>query len=425
MKRDVKVSEEGTESNRSLIPQFVPPSKRTFSQGLEVRLFWWLSLAMWAYLVLNTFVTSVDGWIIDILPERLVWIVDYKSMFFVFCGILMLLFFPKGKVLFYIVYFFSWPIVQMFGFIWKVVYNRSANMIIALINLVLTIWRDLRTFGMTLGAAFVSASFVLLFESTTLALAGCILAIGVFVVSYVLIVRSSFTPGAAYIYYAKVAGFARGKGDNYFRADSKYRGIDVHQLPQSERDIIKQRLESTVIFNRLCLFAAVKLYAYQNSAWKAVPSALSILSLLAWSWFCFSIANFGLYKAYPQEFLVDQNVRFFEFVYYSFNNIVVNSTHGIEPIGVISRSLFMLQAVGVFGVVAVIGAAFVGLRQEKFVRENAEVIEELRRTADNLEGLVREEFGSGSINDAIESLTLLKSSLLEWILKITKSLDTK
>lgn len=181
-------------------------------------------------------------------------------------------------------------------------------------------------------------------------------------------------------------------------------------------------LQTSVLFNRVCLFAAKKLRDYQNSGLNVVSYVLTILLLVALTIFSFAAINFGLYKIDPGMFAVAGIPNFFTFFYYSFNNLLFNSIQEITPVTPISQSVSMIESFFALFLVAIFISLLLSVRSQRHADELNEVIKGIEEQGTDMEGFIKDEYRINSIEDAMAELDKLKAGTAKLLYKITESI---
>src|SRR5207237_4217836 len=96
-------------------------------------------------------------------------------------------------------------------------------------------------------------------------------------------------------------------------------------LDQKQLDKRTTNLQMSVMFNRVCLFAAKKLRQYQTSGFHAISGIVTILLLFVLTMFVFGAINYGLHKIDSSLFDLSTPATLFIFVYYIFNTLIFTS----------------------------------------------------------------------------------------------------
>ena len=181
-------------------------------------------------------------------------------------------------------------------------------------------------------------------------------------------------------------------------------------------------LQMSVLFNRICLFAAKKLRDYQSSGLNVVSYVLTILMLIVLTIFSFAVINYGLFKIDANLFGYSTTLNFFTFFYYSFNNLLFNSIIEISPNMPVSQTVSMIESFFALFLVVIFISLLFSIRSQRHTEELNDVIEVIKDQGKDMEGFIKDEYKINSIDDAIAELEKLKAGMTKFIYKITESL---
>jgi hypothetical protein len=181
-------------------------------------------------------------------------------------------------------------------------------------------------------------------------------------------------------------------------------------------------LQTSVLFNRVCLFAAKKLRDYQNSGLNIIYYVLTILLLILITIFSFAVINFGLYKIDSAFFGFPDIPNFFTFFYYSFNNLLFNQIQELIAVGPISQTVSMIESFFALFLIVIFVSLLISVRGQKHTEELNEVIKGVEEQGSSMEGFIRDEYKINNIEDAMAELEKLKAGLTKFIFKITESI---
>ena len=179
----------------------------------------------------------------------------------------------------------------------------------------------------------------------------------------------------------------------------------------------------SVLFNRVCLFAARKLRDYQNSGLNIVSYVLTILMLIVLTIFSFAAINYGLFKIDANLFGYSVAPTFFTFFYYSFNNLLFNSIREIAPTMPISQTASMIESFFALFLVVIFVSLLLSVRSQRHAEELNEVIKGIEGQGKDMEGFIKDEYKINSIDDAMAELEKLKAGMAKFIYKITESIQ--
>jgi hypothetical protein len=407
------------------IAQFKGAKDRSAADSIEIVVAKALAWTFWLYLITNTFIFNVDTLLYEILPPWLAWAVKYKILLVLGALIFCLSRFSRAKLIFYPIYFLTFPLAQFVKVLFLLARKGSWSAFISIWNFIFSFFRHLRA---TIQFIFLFVMLLILsvFVDTALSnIAAFSVAIGLVVLVHYRVIVAAFSASEGMNIYAAVFDKAFENRENLYTIDNSIRGIQLDSLSEKQVDLRNTRLDYSLVHNRLCLFLARRLREYHVSPWRLLPPILSSLALLAWNIVLFAFSYFSLWRAKETEFDLSVPGRFFEFFYFSFNNLIFNSVQEIRPVGDVARVVYLLQVGSVFLIIAVFLAAVVSYWNENFSRQVEEAITRLERSAQQMEDHIRAEFGVEDIKVVIESAEKARLLLLGLVLKLTSRLDNE
>jgi hypothetical protein len=231
-----------------------------------------------------------------------------------------------------------------------------------------------------------------------------------------------FKPSSIFQVYITIFSGIKKHGASLFAPDESIRNIEVVNFDQKQLEKWTVNLQNSVLFNRVCLFAAKKLRDYQNSGLNIIYYVLTILLLILITVFSFAVINFGLYKISDTLFSFPATPNFFTFFYYSFNNLLFNQIQELIAVGPISQTVSMIESFFALFLVVIFVSLLIFVRGQKHAEELNEVIKGVEEQGKSIEGYIRDEYKFNNIEDAMAELNKLKAGLAKFILKITESI---
>lgn len=244
-----------------------------------------------------------------------------------------------------------------------------------------------------------------------------------YIVTYICRFFLVFKPSSIFQVYIKIFSGIRKHGVSVFALDESIKNLPVESLDQKQMETWTANLQMSVLFNRVCLFAAKKLRDYQNSGLNFVSYVLTILVLIVLTVFSFAAINYGLFKIDSGLFSYTATPNFFTFFYYSFNNLLFNSIREITPILPISQTVSMIEYFLAMFLVVIFVSLFFSFRSQRHTEELNELIKEIAGQGKDMEGFIKNEYKINSIDDAMVELEKLKAGMIKFIYKITESIQ--
>lgn len=385
-----------------------------------------IAAVFWAYTIIKLFIFDIDVWIIDRYLPNYSWIISFKFIILISIIAMILLITKNKHVLYWTLYILFYPIIIFF---WKipsfVLKQKSWLLAFALINTIISFFKSIKYNFITF--ALFLASFVAVFSFYNekilwVAISTLLITLSViYVRRFILVFRSS----SIYQIYIRVVSATKNYGSKQttlFALDENIKNVPVESLDQKQLEKWTTNLQTSVLFNRVCLFISKKLRDYQNSRINVASYVLTILVLIILTTFSFATINFGLFKINSEFFSYSTTPSFFTFFYYSFNNFVFNSIKEILPLAPIAQIVFMIEIFFALVVGAILISLFLSTRNQKHTEELNEVIEGIERQGAEMEGFIKDEYKIRNIEDAMVELEKLKAGLTKFIYKITESL---
>ncbi|WP_035399421.1 hypothetical protein [Exiguobacterium sp. OS-77] len=378
------------------------------------------AIMIWIYVIIKLFFFDIDVYIIKkFAPEKINYI-NYKFLFII--SLVALLFiFKKNKAFIILLYIAFFPLILV---TWEIPYfifkQKSWVLAIACINSFITIIISLKQLIVMLSVYLISV-FIVINTNNKYAILVVLITLCCFFLyaiskRIIMIFKSS-----------KINDFYRNIilqpfTDNLRKQialDHTIKNIPFENLDENQKSKWVEKLQTTVLYNRLYIFMSKKLKNYQESKLSYAYYAFSIISLIFLVIVTFSIINLGVYKIDKNAFKLTGSSSFFTFFYYSFNNIVINGIDEIKPQNMISKTLYMFEV----SIAMVISMIFVTLmfsaKNEKNNQELDRIITKFEDRGNELELMIKEDYDLNTIDEALEKLETLKSVIIGFIYRIT------
>lgn len=414
-----------TETKKEIVPQ-QPKKEKTVVGNFFTFLKEIVASLFWIYVLLKLFVFDIDVFLVGKYLPSHVWLLNFK--FFILIGTIAIIWLvTKNKhILSWSLYIFFYPVIVFF---WKIPFfvfkQKSWIFAFALINAVISFFKSIK-YNFIAFALFL-ASFAVVFGFSNEKLLWPAISF-LFIILATIYVRRFilvFKPSSIFQMYIKIFSATKkygAKQTTLFALDENIKNLPVESLDQKQLEKWTTNLQTSVLFNRICLFAAKKLRDYQNSGLNIVSYILTILLLIALTISSFAVINFGLFKINSDFFSYPAIPNFFTFFYYSFNNLVFNSIKEITPVLPIAQTAFMAESFFALILVAIFISLLLSVRSQRHTEELNEAIKGIEAQGTEIEGFIKDEYKINSIEDAMVELEKLKAGLAKFIYKITESI---
>lgn len=381
------------------------------------------AIFLWLYTLIKVFVFDIDTWFVQGFFPDWQWILSFKLIFLLAVASFIWLWIGTRDAIIWFLYITFYPIVILFiklpYYIFK---QRSWLLAFATLNAIASFFSNLK-YKLIFTTLFLVAFAIAIFSHQTYLLpvaAGTLTAL--VLLAYVKSFLSALKPTVIFQTYSKFFKGVRKLGHASFALDAEIKELPIETLEPKQLEKWSTSLQTSVLFNRFCLFTATRLRDYQRSEWRMIPSIFSLLGLIAFTIVSFSGIYYSLFKINPDLFSFTQTPQLFTFLYFSFNNFILNSTPEIAASMTLSQSVYMLQASLSFLLVVIITTLYISHRAQKSSSELDEVITSVEDEAKNMEGFIQEEFKIESITVAMERLKEIQSGLVQFIYWLSKEI---
>jgi hypothetical protein len=382
-----------------------------------------VSVLFWLYTISKIFVFDFDIFIINKYISNYAWLIKFK--FFILIGVIatVWLLTKNKKILPWVLYVLLYPFILIF---WRIPFfifkQKSWILVFAVVNSVISLFRSIKYKFIT-STVFLICTAIIFGFSNIVALWVAIITL--LLLLFVIYINSLFVvikPSSVFQVHKKLFPEIRKRGKNFFTLDETVKNITVENMDKGQLEKWTTTLQSSVLFNRVCLFSAKKLKDYQNSGLGVLSYVFSILSLIILTVFSFAVINYGIYKIDNSYFEFFKIPSFFTFVYFSFGNLVFNTIKELSPSMPISQALSMIESFFALFIGAILVSLFFSFKSQRYANELNEVIKSIEDQGSSMEGYIKDEYKFNNIYDAISELEKLKSGLVSFIYKITESL---
>jgi hypothetical protein len=411
------------ETKKEIISQQPKKEKSVASKFLAV-LKEIIAALFWIYVISKLFIFDIDIWLVNKYLPSYSWLLNFKFFILISAVAIVWLITKNKHILSWTLYIVFYPAIVLF---WKIPFfvfkQKSWIFAFALINAVISFFKSIK-YNFIAFALFL-ASFAVIFGFSNAKLLWPAISI-LFIILAIIYIRRFilvFKPSSIYQVYIKIFSATKNYGSKQttlFALDENIKNLPVENLDQKQLEKWTTNLQISVLFNRICLFAAKKLRDYQNSGLNIVSYILTILLLIVLTVFSFAAINFGLFKINTEFFSYPAIPNFFTFFYYSFNNLVFNSIKEITPLMPIAQIVFMLESFFALILVVIFISLLLSVRSQRHTEELNEVIKGIETQGTEIEGFIKDEYKINSIEDAMVELEKLKAGLAKFIYKITE-----
>ena len=411
-----------TEIRQEMAPQEPKKEKGPVSHFLAV-VREIIAASFWIYVLTKLFIFDIDISLAEKFSPNYVWLLNFK--FFILIGTLAAIWWvTKSKyILLWSLYIFFYPAIVL---LWKIPFyvfkQKSWILAFALINAAISFFTSLKYNFITAAFFLVSLAIIIGFSNEKLLWLSILSQLVILLIIYVHRFILVFKPSSIFQVHIKFFSGVRKHGSPAFALDTTIKNLPITSLDQKQLEKWTSNLQTSVLFNRICLFTAKKLRDYQNSDLNVVSYVLTILLLIVLTILSFAAINFGLYKINNDLFALSTKPTSFAFFYYCFNNLLHNSIHEIAPVMPVSQTALMIESFFGFFLVVIFVSLLLTIRSKRHAEELNKAIADIEEQGAGMESFIRDEYMMNSVEEALAELEKLKAEMVTFLYKITESI---
>jgi hypothetical protein len=383
-----------------------------------------LAIVFWLYALMKVFVFDIDLFVFDkVLPEYAAFL---KFKFLILIGVVAVAWLiTKNKdLLIWFFYITFYPLILLFWKIPRAIFRqRSWSFAFAVTNAVISFFKSIK-YNFIAGTSFLIAATIIIATSNANVLWASIAVIFVIVaMTYVNRFRAVFKPSSVFGLYRKFFSGMRKVGKQQFSLDDDMRVLSKEQFSEKQLEKYATNLQTSVLFNRFCLFTARKLQDYQKSRLNIVSDIILLLILFVFTVISFALMNYGIHKIDAATFNTLMKPDFFSFLYYSFYHLSFSSIPQIVPATSISQGLSMVESLFSLLLVSILGSLFLSVKNQKYIDELSVAIGDIEAEGESMETFIKHEYKMNSVEDALTELEKLKSGMLKLIYFLSQKME--
>lgn len=400
------------------------PVKLTIKEQIDSYLLETISIFTWTYLIIKLFIFDIDIFLFSKFIPTYSWILNLKLIFIV--SLISIFWFLRGtgKIFRWSLYVTFYPFILCFLiFPIFVIKQKSWVFAFAIINTIISFFKSIKYNFILFSIFLLTVSLVFISHNKQVLISCSCVLISLTIITYIRKFWLALKPWSIFGVHIKIFKKIRNTSKDSFKLDETIKGLPIEALDEKQLQKWTETLQTSVLFNRLCLFFSKKLQEYQNSGWLIIPSISAILFLIVFTVITFSIINFALFKVSPLTFTYSIDPTFFTFFYYSFNNLIFNSISELSPSSVFTQSISMLESFLAIALSFIFVTLYLSIKSEKNAIELKEIIENIEEEGKSMENFIKEEYSLNSIFDALEQLQKLKGNMVSLLFSLSKGLD--
>lgn len=380
-----------------------------------------LSIFFWLYTLIKAFVFDIDKWFISSAFPGYEWILNFR-LIYILAIICIIWFWVKTReAIIWFLYISFYPLILLFIRLPHFTYKQKSWILaFSIFNGIASFFSNVR-YALIFSTLFLAAFSIAVFSNSALLLAlASMLLVALVIIAYVKSFLGALKPTVIFRIYSDFFKKVRKRAHTVFAVDDEFRNLPTEQLEPSQLTKWNESLQTSVLFNRLCLFASKKLRDYQRSPWQVIPSIFGLLYLIVFTVVSFSGINYALFKIDGESFRFTAEPSWFTFFYFSFNNLVLNTTAEVAPATILSQTTYMFQASLSFFLIIILATLIISHGTQKASSELDQVIEGIKSEAERMESFIQEEYRFANIDAAIERLREAQAGLIQIIYWLSK-----
>ncbi|CRI66962.1 conserved membrane hypothetical protein [Thiocapsa sp. KS1] len=398
-----------------------PRAERTISDHVRNYSLEVLAIVLWLYATMKVLIFDLDVWILNSFFPSYEWLLSFRLIFFFALVSAVWLWVGTRDAIVWFFYILFYPLVLLLIrlpiFILK---RKSWVLALGISNAIAGFFANLR-YRVVFITIFLFAFAAVAFSDTRYLLGAAALVLVILILTtYIKTFIDALKPSTIFRMYSKFFSVLHKTGRTTFSLDDEIRNIPIEELEPHQIEKWKTSLEISVLFNRFCLFAAKKLRSYQKSEWRMIPSVFGLFALVIFTVVSFSGVYVALFKLDSGMFRYTEDPSWFTFLYFSFNNFVLNTTEELAPAVPLAQGAYMLQASLSFFLGVLLVTFYISHRTQKSSSELDEVISAVEMEGHKMEAFIHDEYKIPSIHVAMERLKEVKSGLVQIIYWLSK-----
>jgi hypothetical protein len=384
-----------------------------------------LAIFFWLYLVTKLFVFDIDIFLIDKLAPNYTWLINYK--FFILIGLLAIIFLvTKNKHIFWwSLFVLFYPIILIF---WKIPIlifkKKSWNLTFALFDSIISFFKSPKLRFVKTSIFLVSMAIILGSSNNILLWVSLSVITIIILLAYIQRSILIFKPPDVYHFYSKI--FSKYgeflKANPTFVLDENGKNLPIEGMDNTQIEKWTTSIQQLVLFNRVCLFFAKKLKSYKDSKFNIASYVFGIMILILFTVFSFTLINYGLFKVNAHYFSFSNVPTFFNFIYYSFNNLLFNSIPDIVATAPVSQVFSMVESLFALFLIVILVTLVLTVKNQKEVDEMDAVINSLSDEGKKMEDYIKDKYQFNNIDETMQALKKLNAALIDILYQITNSI---
>jgi len=381
-----------------------------------------ICLLVWVYLVIKIFWFDIERELMKNINFENHWILNYRFLIILIFFSLIWYFLGHLRFWKYFTFLIFYPIILMFWilpkfFLWKIPKKMHAKkswlLMYVYLNIIINNVFLLRFNLLTLGSLLLAIVFINNSKNSVLLISSFAIfsLIGIF--HLINRFRLAFSPIRMFRINLQLLSMKNGKNpefiENTISSYNKTIEIEKNNLDKIEQKKI-DTIQTLVLTYKFYDFISKRLLEFKNIRLYMGISLLKVLYTFIFILFILSLINYTLFLINSDNFLIIGFVNYFDFIYYSFHSMLLNSVNTIQPISILAKILNMIGPfIGIIITIFLI-AIYMSAKSERYRENIDDVVTSSTYYVSELEKTLRQTFNK-DVMEAIITLKLAKSSL--------------
>ncbi len=379
-----------------------------------------LSIILWLFIIIKIFLFDFDYYVISNYFPKFTWLVKYK-FFIAICLISFLWITLHKKFKFILLFFFGYPFIILFWRIPKLILKTKSWVIVFFsISTIISFSKSIKLNFIIFSISVTSFLLILVNDSNLFILISIISLFITVIIHYIRRIIYSFSPSQIFKIQTDVISNISKFVKNAYKIPDQLKLKE--NLDEQETKTIQTNLQIVTICNKICYFIATKLKKFKKLKINLVYYFLNLFYTFCFTIINFTFINFALFKIDHFAFNSSSNLNLLSFLYYSINTFFRVSIPDFYPISTIARLINSVELIFACSLFAIVIFLFTSIIKERHDEEISTAIINIKDQGKSLEAFISDEFKI-SVEQAIDQMEKLKSSLINIIYYLTKNID--
>ncbi len=383
-----------------------------------------LAVIFWIYATVKLFIFDFDLYLVHVYAPSLLWATQLRFILIIGSVGLLFLFFKTQTIVVSFLYILFYPLIVIFWklpvFIFK---QKSWTLAFALANSIISFFRNLKQSAIKTALFFTSTALIFVSTNTYILIGAGSIVLILITLSFLVRLISVFRGSSLLAVYMIALNKWREEIVKTKTLDDELKGLAIRELSDDQLKLWSSKLESRVLFNRVCLFLARNLRRYQKSRLNIASGVFTTFTLLVMTIFSFAIINVALFKIDSSLYETLREPTFFDFFYYSFKNFLFSSIKEIEAVRPLSQSLTIVENSFALFLGIIFASLLISVRSQRYSDELDRAITMIEKQGKIMEFQIIKDFKIKTIDEALAELDRAKAGMISVLYWFSRNLN--